>query len=202
MGPKSDRVHFVKTTLVGGVLILVPVVLLVMILAKAVGAMRALSEPITQVLPVKTVFGFALVDLIAILILVVACFVAGLAAERTLIRSAVSRLESAVLMKIPGYVLVKGMLNGLEEDDTHRLYPVLVAFDDGARIGLEIERLEDARVVVMTPSSPNPWSGEVHIMEAGRIRRLDVPMRDYVQNVQRFGRGMDEVLSGASGIQG
>jgi len=33
---------------------------------------------------------------------------------------------------------------------------VLVAFDEGTRIGLEIERLEDDRVAVMTPSSPNP----------------------------------------------
>jgi uncharacterized membrane protein len=180
------------------VLILVPVVVLAVILAKAVGAMRALSEPITQVLPVKTVFGFALIDLIAIFILVMACFVAGLAAERTLIRSRISKLESAVLMNVPGYVLVKGVLSGLEEDDTDRLYPVLVTFDDGARIGLEIERLQNGQVVVMTPSSPNPWSGEVHIMEAGRIRRLDVPMRDYVQNVQRFGRGMGELLSSVS----
>jgi uncharacterized membrane protein len=191
----DDRLHFFKTTITGGLLILVPVVLLVMILAKAVEAMRMVAAPITRFLPAESVFGVAFVDLIAVLILVAMCFVAGLVAERTLIRSAVSTLESAVLMKIPGYVLVKGMLSGLEEDDTHRLYPVLVAFDDGARIGLEIERIEDGQVVVMTPSSPNPWSGEVNIMEPRRIRRLDIPLRDYVQNVQGFGRGMDELLS-------
>jgi uncharacterized membrane protein len=41
---------------------------------------------------------------------------------------------------------------------------VLATLGNTARIGLEIERLDDDRVIVMVPRSPNPWSGEVHIM--------------------------------------
>jgi len=197
MSSKTGGVHFVKATLIGGLLFLVPVVLLAMILARAVEAMRAVAEPVARLLPVDSVLGVALADLVAVLVIVLVCFVAGLAAERALFRQAVQSLESTLLMKLPGYVLLKGMLSGLEADDTHRLYPVLVTFDDGARLGLEIERMQDGRVVVMTPTSPNPWSGEVHMMDADRIRRLDIPMRDYVENIRTFGRGTGTLVLGS-----
>jgi hypothetical protein len=32
-------------------------------------------------------------------------------------------------------------------------------------------------------------------MDVGRIRRLDIAMRDSVENAQRFGQGMGELLS-------
>ena len=90
------------------------------------------------------------------------------------------------------------MLSGLQEHDTHKLHPVLVNFNSAARIGLEIERLDDGRVVVMTPSSPNPWSGMVHIMAAERVQRLNLPITAYMENVERFGQGTSELLTAAN----
>jgi uncharacterized membrane protein len=72
------------------------------------------------------------------------------------------------------------MLNGLEETDDYRLFPVLATFSSSARIGLEIDRLANGRFVVMVPNSPNPWSGMVNIMEADRVQRLDLPMTAYM----------------------
>jgi hypothetical protein len=89
------------------------------------------------------------------------------------------------------------MLSGLQEHDTHKLHPVLISFASSARIGLEIERLNDGRVVAMTPSSPNPWSGQVHLMASDRVQRLDLPLTAYMENVERFGQGSNELLQGA-----
>jgi hypothetical protein len=87
------------------------------------------------------------------------------------------------------------MLNGLEETDDHRLFPVLSTFRSSAQIGLEIDRLADGRVVVMVLSSPNPWSGMVNITEAERVQRLDLPMTAYMDDVERLGLRMEELLA-------
>jgi len=87
------------------------------------------------------------------------------------------------------------MLNGMEETDDYRLFPVLATFSSSVRIGLEIDRLANGRVVVMVPNSPNPWSGMVNIMEADRVQRLDLPMTAYMENVERIGQGVEEMLA-------
>jgi uncharacterized membrane protein len=67
-------------------------------------------------------------------------------------------------------------------------------FGDATRVGLEIERTEDGQVVVCFPRSPNPWSGEVLILPAARVRKLDLPMTWYVEYVERFGQDTDTAL--------
>ena len=71
---------------------------------------------------------------------------------------------------------------------------VLATFGDANRVGVEIERLDDGRVVVMVPRSPNPWSGEVHIMAPEMVKCLDLPITAYMENIERFGQGTNEML--------
>jgi uncharacterized membrane protein len=125
---------------------------------------------------------------------VLLCFIAGLIARAAFLRATIEGLETKVLSKVPGYVIIKGMLSGLQEDSTHQLNPVLATFYNASRMGLEIERLDDGRVVVMVPSSPNPWSGKVHIMAPEHVQRLNLPMTAYMENIERFGQGTNELL--------
>ncbi len=194
MSSKKDGIHFFKTTVIGGLVFLVPVVVLVMILAKAAGLMMMVAEPMAAWVPIDAIGGVALANIIAVLAVVLICFIAGLVARAAILRAIVGGLESKVLSKVPGYVIIKGMLSGLQEDDTHKLIPVLATFGGTARVGLEIERLDDGRVVVMVPKSPNPWSGEVHIMAPESVKCLDFPMAAYMENIERFGQGTNELL--------
>lgn len=194
MSEKRGKIHFIKTTVIGGLLFLVPVVVLIFVLTEAADLMLMVADPLADLVPVDSIAGVALANIIAVVVMVLICFIAGLIARKAFIRTKVESLENKVLSKLPGYVMLKGMLNGLEETDDHRLFPVLATFNSSARIGLEIDRLSDGRVVVMVPSSPNPWSGMVNIMEADRVQRLDLPITAYMENVERFGQGMEELL--------
>jgi len=195
MNSSKGRIHFFKTTVIGGLVFLVPVVVLILILAKAIGLMMMVAEPMAGFIPVDSVGGVALANIIAVIALILVCFIAGFVARAALLRTTVEGLESKVLTKVPGYVIIKGMLSGLQKNETDTLYPVMATFGTSARIGLEIERLEDDRVVVMIPSSPNPWSGPVHIMPSDRVQRLDLPITGYMENIERFGQGMNELLT-------
>jgi len=194
MSSKKGGIHFFKTTVIGGLVFLVPVVVLLVVLAKAAGLMMMVAEPMAEWLPIDAIGGVALANVIAVLAVVLICFIAGLVARAAILRAVVGGLESKVLSKIPGYVIIKGMLSGLEEDDTHKLTPVLATLGNTARIGLEIERLDNGRVVVIVPRSPNPWSGEVHIMAPDSVQCLDMPLTAYMENIERFGQGTNEML--------
>ncbi len=194
MSSKKGGIHFFKTTVIGGLVFLVPVVVLVIILAKAAGLMMMVAEPMAAWVSVEAIGGVALANIIAIVAVVLICFISGLVARAAFLRAIVGGLESKVLSKVPGYVIIKGMLSGLQEDDTHKLIPVLATFGGAARVGLEIERLDDGWVVVMVPRSPNPWSGEVYIMAPEMVKCLDLPVTAYMENIERFGQGTNEMF--------
>jgi len=152
-------IQFVLTTVIGGVLFLVPVVFLGMILTKAAGFMMVIAKPMAAWIPVDSIGGVALANLIAIVAVIVLCFLAGLVARQALAGKVVKNLESKVLMKIPGYSMVKGIAGGFDASEKEGLRPVALQLGTAERVGFEMQKLPDGRSVIYIPSVPSPWSG-------------------------------------------
>ena len=97
--------NFLRATLVGGLLFLVPVIVLVAVVGKALEVAHKLTDPLAERLP------FAADDtpiLLASVLLALVCFVMGLLAMTRPARIVVAWLETSFLSKIPGYVFLKG----------------------------------------------------------------------------------------------
>lgn len=193
---------FLKTTIVGGLLFLVPVVAVVVIIGKALSFMEAVAEPVAEVLPIDSLGGVAIVNVVAAVIVLLVSFLAGLLARTKPARKFASTIENAVLQKIPGYTLVKGVTNKLTSPDTEGIHSVLVSIGQSSRVSIEIERVSKNRVVVYIPSSPNPWTGEVHVVNAGQVERLDCPITTVIEHVEQLGGGSSRYLGAAGGSHG
>jgi uncharacterized membrane protein len=72
---------FLKATVVGGLVFLVPVVLIAVVLRYALQFARKIAAPSADVLPFSHVVGVAVATPIAVVILVVIAFLAGLLAR-------------------------------------------------------------------------------------------------------------------------
>ena len=185
---------FVMTTVIGGLLFLVPVMFLVFILGKAIGFMMVIAEPLADWLPVDTIGGVALANLIAILAVILVSFLAGLVARHTMAGGFVKTLESKLLMKIPGYAMIKGIKSGFDSSDAEGMRPVALQLGSAERIALEIEKLPDGRSMIYIPSAPSAWSGITQILPADQITYLDVPVTKVLELTERFGHGADAIL--------
>src|SRR5512134_1969593 len=97
--------EFTRTTLIGGVLIILPIYLAVLLLAKMVKSLLALLAPVTAQIPAGVEFRQA----VAILLLVVVCFVVGLIVRTGPGLRAKNAFELAVLEKLPGYTFLRGL---------------------------------------------------------------------------------------------
>jgi uncharacterized membrane protein len=192
----ARRAGFVRTTLVGGIVFLIPAVIAVTVLGKALRLIGKISAPIAKRLGVERVAGMAVADLIAIAVLLLICFLAGLLARADFARRGMRILEEKLLWKVPGYAFVKSLASGItesEEDD--RLLPVVLCrFDDVSQIGFEMERLPDGRAVVFLPDAPVPWSGSVVVMEPERVELVGTSTVRTARALRRFGVGMAGVL--------
>ena len=95
----------IKTTLIGGLLVVLPIYLSVLLLAKTLGGLLGLLAPVTAVISPDARFR----QVAAILIVLVVCLVVGLLVRTTLGLRAKEAFERSVLEKIPGYTLVRGL---------------------------------------------------------------------------------------------
>ena len=103
----KSLLQFVRATLVGGILFLVPIMVLVIILEKALGLAHKFVEPLAAHIPVKSIIGLRTPVLLAITLLMLFCLLAGLFARTRLARKIVLALEGTILSKVPGYAFLK-----------------------------------------------------------------------------------------------
>jgi len=189
--------EFLKATLVGGLLFLVPGVLVVIILGKAMQLAGKLARPISEHLP-HTVLGVGAGTIVAVLMLILLAFLAGLFARTKAGKRIGASLERSLLGGLPQYQMVKSMAEGMTQvKSSDSVTPVLVSVEDAWQIGYLLEPLENGWVVAFLPQAPTPMSGNVMYLPADRVRPLRITMVQAMAIVKRMGVGSAEALRGA-----
>jgi uncharacterized membrane protein len=191
--------RFLRTTLVGGLLFLVPIVALALILGKAMVLADKIVYPLTRHLPIQSIIGLRTPMLLAAVLIVAFCFVAGFIARTRLAQRMVNRLEDSVLSSVPGYEFLKGMSASMLGAEDRAAYPVVFArFDDYWQIGFRIEALANGLVAVFVPNAPNPQSGVVYFMTTDRVVVADASLAATLKCMRRLGVGSAALLHGVS----
>lgn len=185
----------VVTTLIGGVVFLLPLVVVLMVLGQGLAFTAHAAKPLTDMLPDKSVGGIALASIAAVVLLALFCFGAGLLARAAIGRSLTDRFEGRLQTIYPRYAVIKAMSQGLHGALGQRvLKPVLASFDDHQLIAFDIERLDDGRVVLYVPGAPDAWSGSVLLVTPERIAPLDIDPAVLDRAMQRLGQGVAALL--------
>ena len=70
-------IDFIRTTIVGGILVLIPIVVCIIILTKVFNFLQRLSDVIAKGLPFTNVAGVGISTLISIVLILIICFLAG-----------------------------------------------------------------------------------------------------------------------------
>lgn len=133
--------------------------------------------------------------LIAIVIILIFCFIAGAIAKLGAGKLMVTWIEDHILTLFPGYQLMKNTLQanaGLESD---KEFPVVLVPIDGWMIGFHVDTLESGEIVVFVPSAPSVWEGNVILFEKDKVRSSQLTQKQAVQLIKRLGVGTKELFS-------
>jgi uncharacterized membrane protein len=189
---------FLATTAIGGVIFLLPLIVIGALLGQVAQIVWSVYGVLGEFIPVKTPQGITLLVGLAIAIVVLACFFAGLAARRSLAKRFSQTIEKNLLMIFPRYAIFKyqmeGSIGGQQVEP--RLKPVLVTFHDASRIAFEVERNDDQLVTIYLPGSPDPWSGSVIYLKPEQVEPLEIEYSDAITTFEQLGRHSDIALAG------
>lgn len=184
--------RFLKSTMVGGLIVVVPVVALLALVGWAANLALGVIMPLFEWLPDKSVGGVSLTVLAAVGSLVGGCFLIGLFAETAVVRFLGESAERLAL-SVPGYALMKNVgasLVGLE--GKHPVRTVLVQLQTSWQLGFLMETFSDGRHVVFVPGVPRALVGTLHIFPADRVQVLAMSVPAALDTLGRLGVGLKE----------
>ncbi|MFM7708976.1 MAG: hypothetical protein ACKO9D_13370 [Gammaproteobacteria bacterium] len=186
---------FVKDTLVGGVLFLLPAALVLWFAEKALPLARTLMKPVEGLFPGHIVAQFALGTLLAVLAMLLVAFLAGLLARTPPGQRFIAWVENSIVGSFPRYRMVKSVLEGQGGGDgIPDVQPVLVPAGEGWRIGLKFESIDGGWASVFLPNSPKVQTGSIVLLPESSLRPLDLPLAETTLLLSRLGSGSGAAL--------
>jgi uncharacterized membrane protein len=184
--------EFVVNAVVGGVLVLLPIYLVVLVLLKGMQSVVGVLRPIAALLP-DWVPGENFWSLVVVLIV---CFAVGAAVRTRVGRVVRERMEMSVFGRLPGYAVFRSLTQRLAgEGDENVWKPVLAEIEDALVPAFIVEELDDGRLTVFVPSVPTPFAGAVYILSRERVHLVDIPFTQALKSVSRWGSGSKELVA-------
>ena len=188
--------RFLKTTLIGGLVVLVPVAICTYIMAAVVKAVLGGLASVAAILPAQSPGGIGLVSLIAIALVVAVCFLFGLLVRTAGGRALGGWVEQRLFNLLPGYELIKRATQQFPGSGEETLgTPVAVRLGDSQQIGFLVEELTPGQVTVFIPAAPALTFGAVHIVTTDRVQKLNVKLTQVVDCITKIGCGSSRLLS-------
>lgn len=184
--------ELITSTVVGGLFVVVPVYLAVLLLLKGMKSVAGLVRPFAALLPdwVPAERFFSLILVLAL------CFFVGVVVRTRAGRALRERMEKVFFERLPGYGLLRSLTQRLAGDsDESAWMPALVELEEALVPAFIIEELDDGRFTVFVPSVPTPLAGAVYVLGRERVHLLDVPFTQAVSSISRWGAGSSDLVA-------
>ena len=180
-----------KTNLFYGLVVIVPLAVLVLLIAKVVEILQTVALS----LELESTVGAGLAIVIALLLLLLVCLGIGTIVRTKIGTWSFKKLEQAILRHVPGYELLGNILKGFAKEKA--AYPAVMVQLHGpgsAVFGLAMEEHQNGVLTVFLPSAPALTVGSLHIVERDRVTFLDASTVDVAQCISQWGVGSQKVL--------
>ena len=188
--------NFLKTTLLGGLFILLPLMLLWLGLKEIGGLLVSMATPIADMIPGKLFDDLAAPGIIAIFLIAATAFVLGLAAKSAWLSRVGHHIEDSVLNKVPMYRMLKLISSALIDSDAGDVDAALIS--DGSGGGdpcYVVEKHKDGRATVLLPWSPASFAGSIKIVQQSDLEILPCSVDEFSRSISQIGVGVEGCLA-------
>lgn len=194
---------FTRTTLLGGIIVILPTIILIFafkwLFGVVAGAIRPLTDLVVVDLTVPEGYKEAIAIVIVLSVIIMTCFLVGLLVRTRLGQWIFNGLERAVLSRAPGYRMVKETVNHFLGSRKSPFSSVALVdlFGNGTLVTSFItDRHDNGLVTVFVPTGPNPTSGFIYHLEEKYVHPVNVPVEEAMRSVISCGAGSDKLIAG------
>ena len=195
--------NFFKTTLLGGIIVILPTIILVFAFKWLFGMVGNGIKPLTDLvvnnIDLPDRYDELIATLIVLSVIVLGCFLVGLFVRTRLGKFIYSCFEGTVLSKAPGYKMVKETVNqflGKKESPFSSVALVEIFENDTKVTAFITDRHDNGTITVFVPTGPNPTSGFIYHLDEQYVHPVDVSVEDAMRSVISCGAGSGALIKG------
>jgi len=191
----SGLQRYIRTTLIGGVLVVLPLFVVANLLLWRAEWIAGKTAPVARFvaadLHVPVWFGQTL----TISAILVACFALGAIVSTRFGNRAYNWLERNTVQRVPGYQPVKEIVSYLGKRDQNPFSrPVIVDIGGGIRLTGFLADEGAAGPTIFVPTGPNPTTGLILHVSAEHVQRVALPGSEALKTVIACGAGSQRLL--------
>ena len=188
---------FLRTTLLGGLFILLPILLLWLGSSEIAELLVAMATPIADMIPFPPgVFdNLSAPGVVATLLIIGTSFALGFAASSAPIANIGRSFETSVLFKVPMYRMLKIISSAVLDTENSSVSPAILIGSDGASDPCYLmEQHADGRATVLVPWSPASFAGSVRVVPAEKLQILSCSLDEFSRAISFMGVGVEDCI--------
>jgi uncharacterized membrane protein len=193
----SKAISFIKTTILGGLVVLLPAAILIIVFRWVYGLIEGAIRPLTRALLARQDMQDFLAVLIVLGIIILTCFIIGLIIRTQIGKFIHGQLEDRILRFAPGYSLIKETVRqflGRGESPFAQVAFVQLFDSDTMCLGFVTERHENGWFAVFVPTAPNPTSGLIYHVKPEHVHIVKHPIEDVMRSIISCGAGSADLM--------
>ena len=174
-----------RDTLVGGIVFMLPFLVIALILGQALDVASHLYAPIVRAIPAfadYSVFGQMLLSIAS---LVLIALLSGVFVRTVPGQQLFRWLETSILGAIPQFATARLLVEGIADEELARV--VMVPDDDTLRIGFAFQMVTEGWLPVYLPGAPDWRAGELILVDANKVIWPTVKTSDLTLLLGRLG---------------
>ncbi len=195
--------NFFRTTLLGGIIVILPAIILVFAFKWLFGVVGNAIQPLTRLvvgnLTLPDRYDEFIAMLIVLSVIILGCFIVGLFVKTRLGRWIYEGFERSLLSKAPGYKMIKETVNqflGKKKSPFSSVALVQIFENDTKVTAFITDRHADGTITVFVPTGPNPTSGFIYHLDQKYVHPVEISVEDAMRSVISCGAGSDALIKG------
>jgi uncharacterized membrane protein len=188
---------FLKATTLGGLFLLLPVVILIILVGKVVVTTHSAAQSVMDRLAGHDSVAAEFPMIYAVLIVVGLSFMLGLMMISRQGRDVGTWIERTLLYRVPGYAAARAIVGGMASVERDGVVKAgLLKTGEGVESFVFItEDHGNGKLTIFVPETPNPGSGTVHIVPKDAVRPLQMRITSIATVLQQWGVGSARLLA-------
>ena len=188
--------QFIKSRLLTGLYVLLPLMLLWLGLREIGGLLANMADPIADMFPSTYFDDVKWPGIVAGLLITIASIVIGIAAKLKVVARLGHEIETGILNKIPMYKMLKIISGSLIQEDTSGVAAAIIK--DGAGGGdpcYVMEEHDSGLATVLLPWSPASFAGSIKVVPKSQLEYLSCSIDEYSRSISFMGVGIADCLA-------
>ena len=190
--------EFVKSTVLGGVLVILPLAIFFFALTWIFGLVLSAISPLTNILMRNSPLQGIVADILVVALLVAVCFSVGAIVRTKLGKWLYLFVESNVFLRVPGYSLIKETVFqflGNKKSPFSSVALVQIFGNETLVSAFITDKHKDGTHTVFVPTGPNPTSGNIYHLPKDLVHPVDISVEDAMRSIISCGAGSSTLIS-------